>query len=138
MLYIYIYIYKYIYTYIYKYIYIYINIYIYMYICIYILYVFSEQMMHILLTGLITFVSLSFWLRLCLRFFTRRKVTPLEVSDEQPDIRTKSEKKEDCRSREDRYSILLMLRQAKLKVHNEIIVIVIIVRSIHRVKISNK
>ena len=50
-------------------------------------------MMHILLTGLITFVSLSFRLRLCLRFFTRRKVTPLELSDEQPDIRTKSEKK---------------------------------------------
>ena len=66
--------------------------------------------MRMSLTGIITFVSLSFWLRLCLRFFTRRKVTPLEVSDEQPDIRTKSEKKEDCRSREDQYSILLMLR----------------------------
>ena len=64
-----------------------------------------------LLTGILTFVSLSLSLRLCLRFLTRRKVTPLEVSDEQPDIRTKSEKKV-------WYSILLKLQYAKVMVLN--------------------
>ena len=71
-----------------------------------------------LLTGILTFVSGSMCLRLCLRFLTRRKVTPLEVSDEQPDIRTKSEKKV-------WYSILLKLQYAKVMVLNIVLGIIV-------------